>query len=318
MEEQNKKTVGMMYPDSPGKQFWHIWGPLIIKMGIGFIISSIAAAIFGVYYLCRHYGINAEVLADARQMQIISERFMRDSMELAQTISLKFYDYTTLVDGVASLITIPVMWFMFHRDRVRERRVGFVPNKKAPLWKYVAVIIMGIALCVAMNNLILIGNFSSISEEYEALMEAIYSAPVPIQVLSLGILVPICEELVFRGLIFKRIRMRTTYFQAAFHSALVFGIMHMNLIQMFYGFFLGIVFAYAYEKYGSVKAPIAAHVAANLVSVLGTNYNWFTWMMEDPMRIVVITVICAAAAATMFVFMQRIEEKPDKIMLQNC
>ena len=30
------------------------------------------------------------------------------------------------------------------------------------------------------------------------------------------------------------------------------------------------------------------------------------------------TVICAAAAATMFVFMQRIEEKPDKIMLQNC
>ena len=67
-------------------------------MGIGFIISSIAAAIFGVYYLCRHYGINAEVLADARQMQIISERFMRDSMELAQTISLKFYDYTTLVD----------------------------------------------------------------------------------------------------------------------------------------------------------------------------------------------------------------------------
>ena len=103
MEEQNKKTVGMMYPDSPGKQFWHIWGPLIIKMGIGFIISSIAAAIFGVYYLCRHYGINAEVLADARQMQIISERFMRDSMELAQTISLKFYDYTTLVDGVRRL-----------------------------------------------------------------------------------------------------------------------------------------------------------------------------------------------------------------------
>ena len=112
--------------------------------------------------------------------------------------------------------------------------------------------------------------------------------------------------------------MRTTYFQAAFHSALVFGIMHMNLIQMFYGFFLGIVFAYAYEKYGSVKAPIAAHMAANLVSVLGTNYNWFTWMMEDPMRIGVITVICAAVAATMFVFMQRIEEKPDEIMLQNC
>lgn len=318
MEEQNKQTAGMAYPDSPGKQFWHIWGPLIIKMGIGFIISSIAASIFGVYYLCRHYGINAEVLADARQMQDYFRTFYARFNGTGTDDQFEFIDYTTLVDGVASFITIPVMWFMFHRDRVRERRVGYVPNKKAPLWKYVAVIIMGIALCVAMNNLILIGNFSSISEEYEALMEAIYSAPVPIQVLSLGILAPICEELVFRGLIFKRIRMRTTYFQAAFHSALVFGIMHMNLIQMFYGFFLGFVFAYVYEKYGSVKAPIAAHVAANLVSVFGTNYNWFGWMMEDPMRIGVITVICATAAATMFVFMQRIEEKPDKIMLQNC
>lgn len=177
MEEQNKQTAGMAYPDSPGKQFWHIWGPLIIKMGIGFIISSIAASIFGVYYLCRHYGINAEVLADARQMQIISERFMRDSMELAQTISLKFYDYTTLVDGVASFITIPVMWFMFHRDRVRERRVGYVPNKRLR-FEICGSHYYGNRLCVAMNNLILIGNFSSISEEYEALMEAIYSAPV--------------------------------------------------------------------------------------------------------------------------------------------
>ena len=130
MEEQNKKTVGMMYPDSPGKQFWHIWGPLIIKMGIGFIISSIAAAIFGVYYLCRHYGINAEVLADARQMQIISERFMRDSMELAQTISLKFYDYTTLVDGVASLITIPVMWLCFTGIVCEKEESDLSPTKR--------------------------------------------------------------------------------------------------------------------------------------------------------------------------------------------
>ena len=40
MEEQNKKTVGMMYPDSPGKQFWHIWGPLIIKMGIDLLFPA--------------------------------------------------------------------------------------------------------------------------------------------------------------------------------------------------------------------------------------------------------------------------------------
>lgn len=318
MEEKNKRTEGPSYPISPGKQFWYIWGPLIIKMGIGFIVSGIGAMIFSVFYLCRHYGVNAEVLADAGQMQMLSERFMRESLQISQDISLAFYDYTALVDAAAALLTIPVMWFMFHKDRVIEKKVGYISNKKAPLWKYGAVIIMGIALCVGMNNLILIGNFSSISKDYQMIMEAIYSAPIVVQVLSLGILAPVCEELVFRGLIFKRIRLRTSYFQAAFHSSLVFGIMHMNLIQMFYGFLLGLVFAYVYEKYGSVKAPVIAHISANLVSVLGTNYNWFEWMMEDPVRIGVITVICATSSATMFVFMQRIEEKPDEIMLQNC
>ena len=33
--------------------------------------------------------------------------------------------------------------------------------------------------------------------------------------------------------------------------------------------------------------------------------------MEDILRIGTVTVICAAVAASMFVFMQRIEEKPD-------
>ncbi len=31
----------------------------------------------------------------------------------------------------------------------------------------------------------------------------------------------------------------------------------MNMIQMIYGFLLGMVFCYIYEKYGSVKAPVA-------------------------------------------------------------
>ena len=85
----------------------------------------------------------------------------------------------------------------------------------------------------------------------------------------------------------------------------------MNMIQMIYGFLLGMVFCYIYEKYGSVKAPVAAHIAVNLLSVFATQFHLFDWLLQEPMRAGVITVVCAAVASSMYLFIQRIEEKPD-------
>ena len=76
---------------------------------------------------------------------------------------------------------------------------------------------------------------------------------------------------------------------------------------MLYGFFMGMLLAYLYEKYGSVKAPILGHITANLLSVVGTNYNLFGWLMKEPMRMGIVTVACASLAATAFVWIQRIE-----------
>ena len=72
--------------------------------------------------------------------------------------------------------------------------------------------------------------------------------------------------------------------------------------------------AYIYEKYGSVKAPILAHVSMNLLSVLATEYRLYEWLAEDMMRLGVVTVVCATVAAAMFTFVQRIEEKPEPVL----
>lgn len=317
MEQQNRQVPPTVPPESPGKQFWYIWSPLAVKIGIGFMISIVVGTVFGFMYIFRHYGITREVLDNSRQLEVISQRFIREYADLTREMSLEYYNYAALIEGVTSLATIPVMWVMFHRDRVKERLRGFVPNKKAALWKYAAVVVIGMALCVGVNNLMIIGNISEVGEEYQEIMEALYSAPLAVQLVSLVVLTPVCEELVFRGLIFRRLREKSTFMVAAVNSAVVFGLMHMNLVQMLYGSLLGMVFAYVYEKYGSVKAPITAHIAANFVSVAGTHYRWFEWMMEKPMRIGTITVISAAAASTMFVLIQRMEERPEEV-LRKC
>ena len=159
--------------------------------------------------------------------------------------------------------------------------------------------------------MLIIGNITTVSEEYQTVMQGFYSAPLLIQGISLGILVPICEELVFRGLVFQRLRMRSGFLSAALYSAVIFSLLHGNMVQMIYALFLGVVYAYMYEKYGSVKAPIFAHMVANLISVFATHYNWFEWMAKDPMRIGIITVLCGTIGSSMYVWMQRIDEKPD-------
>ena len=85
------------------------------------------------------------------------------------------------------------------------------------------------------------------------------------------------------------------------------------MVQMLYGFILGFSFCYLYEKYGSVMAPVTAHVSSNILSVLLTELNAMEWMSAEPLRIGIITVICASAASTMYVLIQRIEEKPERI-----
>lgn len=298
--EQQFGQVPPMTPENYGKRIWHLWGPIVIKWAIAISVSMISSGIFTMMYMVAHQDMSMAAMQSEEQM-----------MNLYDSIMEQFVGFSTAIEGVAAFVTIPVMLVLFHKDRVRERMTGFIPNKKAPLWKYAAGLLMALAMSLGLNNLIIIGNLSDISDSYQATMEAFYASSLPVQIIVLGILMPMSEELVFRGLLFKRLRERGTYLQSALYSALVFGFMHMNLVQMIYGFVLGMMLAYFYEKYGSVKAPIAAHIAMNLLSVFATKFELLDWLIEDHMRIGFVTVACAFVASTMFVLVQRIDERPD-------
>lgn len=310
--EQQYRQVPPVQPESYGKRLWHIWGPLVIKIGIAMVVSMIAAGIFMSFYFIKQYGLTPEIMQNQEKMQEFYQMVMQNPMAVAEEASKEYMKYSSLVDGLAALVTIPVMAFLFHRDRVSQKLRGIVQNKKAPFWKYAAAVLMAMTMCLGLNNLILIGNFYTVTEEYAEMVKAIYSAPVPLQIICLGILAPICEELVFRGLIFKRLREKGTFLQAAMYSSVIYALLYPDMMQMLYGIIMGMAFAYIYEKYGSVKAPILASVSASVLSVAGSGYHLFDWLLNDPIRMGVVTVLCASMAATMFVLIQRIEEQPEE------
>jgi len=79
---------------------------------------------------------------------------------------------------------------------------------------------------------------------------------------------PVTEELVFRAGLFRYLRTRTPRWVALALPALLFAAMHANLASFAPLAVLGLVFALAYERSGTIAVPILAHALFNLNTIV--------------------------------------------------
>jgi membrane protease YdiL (CAAX protease family) len=79
---------------------------------------------------------------------------------------------------------------------------------------------------------------------------------------------PVVEELFFRGLLLRSLDRRFGTPAAVIGSALVFGLVHYELLQLPALILFGIVLAVLAERTGRLGPGIAAHAAFNAATVL--------------------------------------------------
>ncbi|MCD7746245.1 MAG: CPBP family intramembrane metalloprotease [Lachnospiraceae bacterium] len=113
-----------------------------------------------------------------------------------------------------------------------------------------------------MKELGITGHFSNRAQE------ALLTSGMAMQLLGPGLLVPIAEELVFRGLCYTRMKTRLSVGQSVFFSALLFALYHGNPIQMIYAFPMALILALLYERGGTLTGPVLFHMGANLAAIL--------------------------------------------------
>ena len=90
------------------------------------------------------------------------------------------------------------------------------------------------------------------------------SSPLWVNLLFVGILAPIMEEIFYRKLLIDRWRRYGDLF-AALLSSLVFGLIHGNFSQFFYAFAVGFLFGLVYVQTGRIRYTVLLHMAINLV-----------------------------------------------------
>lgn len=232
-----------------------IWGliyPMLLYLGVTFAVEfifMIAVAVLGI----SRYG--------ATDQAQLYDFIMNATMSQALSMTL-----------LAGLATAPILIFIYIRDNNKDRRNGtFVKYKLKNILKYLLIIPFGVFNMLWANYFVALLQLvmpKFMLESYTDTQQIIEGGGFLIQLLTAGIVAPIVEELIFRGLVYRRTKKMTGTIAAAILSAALFGVFHGNWVQAPYAFIIGIVAVFVYEKFKSIVAPIMLHMSANILSVL--------------------------------------------------
>ena len=98
--------------------------------------------------------------------------------------------------------------------------------------------------------------------------EQLLASQLAVQIIGLGILVPVVEELIFRGLLYARIRRTLPVWASVLTASVIFALYHGNMIQILFAFPMAIILTLLYEKGKWISYPILFHMGVNLTTVV--------------------------------------------------
>ena len=260
---------------SIARRIWRIIYPPLMFIGIQFFVMVVAGFIVG---MNTAFGAISGGIDLSNVEQIMEEAI---NAVLGQSM---------LILLISNLVSIAVFLPIWLKTR---RRAEPYKNEKP-----VMVCLLTIGLFAAFNVVqMLIFALMDVMKyfpEYEEISDMIVMGPLVIQVISVGFVAPIVEELVFRGILINRMKWMPIW-AAVLIQGVIFGLVHMNVFQGLYAFVAGILLGIIFVKFRSIIVVIAGHMAYNTISILLSEI-----VSEEVMGIVVILSITVLALCAIF------------------
>lgn len=220
---------------------------LAMQLGCGFLFMFIISFLAGVQY--GGSGMTMEQIA-----QIAQERYL-DNAILGVAL---YHAVGILVFG---------LWYYFAYGKKKRPADAEKPGVTGIL----TVGIVGVLLQIFTSGVltILMALFPGAFESYNELMEtAGFAETTFLMIFVTVVMAPIGEELLCRGLILRFAKKVSNKFWIAnCIQALAFALLHGNLVQGAYAFFLGLALGYVYQKYRNIWICMFLHGVINLSSV---------------------------------------------------
>ncbi len=183
-------------------------------------------------------------------------------------------------------------------------------SQQAKVTGYAFLAALAFLVAVGVNILFYQLGITGSSESFGNVQKAQLGVQLAAGIFLFGVISPVAEEAVFRGIIYNRLKRSFSVSIGMVISALLFGCYHGNVVQALYGAFLGLVIAYSYELFGSFMAPVLFHSVAN-ISVFVMSYYEGLNHLQRPAAIG-LAVGMLAAAAGIWGYLKRLFKEGEK------
>lgn len=219
-----------------------IW-PFVFSLG-SFVINYIFVSIFN----SKEQGImtNSEFIEYIKTLEY--------QEKLNNYINSKLF----LIILITAIIFIPILYKVFKKYKVKSSfklKEIFIP------------IILGVTISLVYNIILYyLNNTFHFTNNFE-----ISNIPIIVQIICSGIVGPILEELVFRGIVYNKLKEFNNKRKTILFTSIIFALFHTDIMNAIYAFIVSFVLIYLYDKYKTLKAPIIMHMSLNITITIMLN-----------------------------------------------
>lgn len=261
---------------SPPQRLWALVMPLMMFT----VMKGLTHAVVGV--LAKPIGT---MLPETLRSSLFV-RFEENLIEYSGNMSV-------IVEALAYIVAAAVVWKRAKQILGKTADAMKLSHlKREPKMNYVLLSLMTVGAAVGLNLLFALIGITEQSAAYQDVVVKQYAGTFVLGFICFGLISPIAEELLFRGILYGYLRHFGGIKMGILLSAILFGMYHGNAVQTMYAFLFGCLIAYGYEYFGDFKIAVIIHMAANIIAYTLTYLNL-------PVAGTVMWVICAISLAVM-------------------
>ena len=214
--------------------------------------------------------------------------------------------------GITMVLSgIAMIWHLIHFKYVKFNLKSFGEVSGKTIALSIPLIVAGMIFINLCSEFI--GLPDMMQDTFRAMSRNVFG------IISIAIMAPLVEELLFRGAIqghLQRKGMKPVY--AILIASAVFGIVHMNPIQIPFAFAIGMIFGWLYYRTGSVVPGMIGHFINNSIATIQMallskeelNTKTIEWLGEGPTY--ALFAISLALTIGMFLYLKkRLPAAPD-------
>lgn len=205
---------------------------------------------------------------------IINALFLIGAVFLSTEDAVQNHYFQIDTFSCALLTVLFSIWLYRIQHRERYTTIELRPFSDYYMMCVIPVIVLGmggisilwlnLADSVLQNVSVISDSMDSFNQTWSAVEEESYFWVL----MSVVVLGPIVEELMFRGAIFHYLeKIKAGWFPVVV-SGIAFGVWHQELVQVVYAAIIGILLGYIYAKTRDIRVTITIHILNNFLSAL--------------------------------------------------